>query len=221
MLDQGFHFVYDKRLLDCLHAADPANCVNDLLVRASRSGPQMARFLENHDEPRSAATLASRLTAAVSLASTLPGLRFFFDGQFEGRRIKTPVQLGRWQEEEVDPGIGALYDRVLRFGRREVLTGGEWQLLAASPAGDDSFCGLVAYRWRLGDALALVVVNPGGQPAQAHLAIAGDLSDGSAFDFVDHLTDTRYRWSRADLDRAGLFVRLEAGQAHLFTVEVG
>jgi glycosidase len=219
MVDQGFDFVYDKRLLDCLQAPAAARCLADLLAGPSTSGHKLARFLENHDEPRSAETLSSRLTAAASLMSTLPGLRFFFDGQFEGRRIKTPVQLGRWQEEEADRTVRALYDRVLRFGREELLTRGEWQLVAASPAGDDSFDGLVAYRWRLGDALAVVVVNPGAQPAQAQLAIAGDLPEGSAFDFVDHLTDARYRRSRADLDQAGLYVRLDSGQAHLFTVE--
>jgi hypothetical protein len=97
---------------------------------------------------------------------------------------------------------------------------GEWQLVPASLAWDDSFSGLVAYRWRLGDAFALMVINPGGRPAQAHLAIAGDLPEGASFDFVDHLTDIRYRRSRSDLERAGLFVRLDGGQAHLLALQI-
>ena len=34
-----------------------------------------------------------------------PGMRFFYDGQFEGRRVKLPVQLGRWPDESPDAGI--------------------------------------------------------------------------------------------------------------------
>lgn len=217
LLDQGFDFAYDKRLLDCLHAPDPAACLNGLLARGAAPGNQLARFLENHDEPRSAAALARRLPAAASLVSTLPGLRFFYDGQFDGRRIKTPVQLRRWADEAPDAEIRALYDRVLRFGRAELLRTGEWQLVKTMAAGDGS-C-IVAYRWRLADALAVVVINPGEEQAHANLDIAGDLPSGSAFDFVDDLTDARYRWNRSDLDRTGLYVRLDPGQAHLFNVQ--
>lgn len=220
LLIQGFDFAYDKSLLDCLRAPEPAARIREVLITTGRFGPNLARFLENHDEPRSAATLGGRLPAAASLVSTLPGLRFFFDGQFDGRRIRTPVQLGRWADEAPDGAVRALYDRVLRFGRLDVVARGEWQLVPASPAWDDSFSGLVAYRWRLGGAFVLVVINPGGRPAQAHFAIAGDLPEGASFDFVDHLTDVRYRRSRPDLERAGLFVRLDGGQAHLLALQI-
>jgi hypothetical protein len=45
-----------------------------------------------------------------------------------------------------------------------------------------------------------------------------DLPDAAAFAFMDQLTDERFAWERDDLDR-GLYVRLEAGGAHLFFVE--
>ena len=94
LLDQGFDFAYDKRLLDCLRSPDAGACVRHLLSAMDpRHGPRLARFLENHDEPRSAVTLGARLTAGAALVATLPGMRFFFDGQFEGRRVKPPVQL--------------------------------------------------------------------------------------------------------------------------------
>ena len=76
----------------------------------------------------------------------------------------------------------------------------------------------LAYRWRSAASLAVVVVNPGASAAQAHVGIAADLPAGSAFDFEDRLTDARYRWTREALDRTGLYVRLEAGRAHLFMV---
>lgn len=218
LLNQGFDFAYDKRLLDCLHGPAPGPCVRALLAGDIPPGRQLARFLENHDEPRSKAALGARLPAAAVLASTVPGLHFFFDGQFDGRRVRTPVQLGRWADEEPDAAVREMYDRVLRFGRSEVAQKGEWQLLASSSAGDDSFSALVGCRWRRNGTLALAVANPAGTPAQAYFTLSADLPEGDTFDFIDRLSGAAYRRTRADLARIGLFVRLEAGQAHLFDV---
>jgi hypothetical protein len=216
MLDQGFDYAYDKRLLDSLHAPDAAARVRDLLWRDTPAGARLARFLENHDEPRSAATLHHRVTGAAALVSTVPGMRFFFDGQFEGRRIKPPVQLGRWPEEPLDPVLRAFYDRVLRFAAADLLHEGEWRMLQAVPAGDGTCSDIVAYRWRAAGELAVVAVNLGPLQAQAHLLVGNDLPPGAAFDFEDALTDARYRWTRDALESTGLYVRLEGGQAHLF-----
>jgi hypothetical protein len=221
LLDQGFDYAYDKRLLDALHAPDAASRVRHLLAADHPPGAGLARFLENHDEPRSAPVLGPRLTAAAALAATLPGIRFVFDGQQDGRRLRAPVQLARWPDEPIDRGVRTLYDRVLGFAAQGLLHDGEWRLLNVWSAGDDTFPGLVAYRWRTGAALAVVVVNLGASAAQAHVGIAGDLPAGEAFDFADALTDARYPWRREALERTGLYVRLEAGGAHLFTVTAG
>ena len=220
LLGQGFTFAYDKRLLDALHAPDPASRVRYLLAADYPPGAGLARFIENHDEPRSAPIFGHRLTAAAALAGTLPGIRFFFDGQQDGRRIRSPVQLARWPEEPVDPGVRAVYDRVLGFASQELLHDGEWRLLDGWPAGDDTFPGVLAYRWRAPAALVVIVVNPGASAAQANVGIAGHLPAGSAFDFEDALTGARYRWTREALERTGLYVRLEGGAAHLFRVAV-
>ena len=218
LLEQGFDFAYDKRLLDCLHSPDAGACVRHLLNVDPRHAMRLARFLENHDEPRSAVTLDGRLPAAAALAATVPGMRFFFDGQFEGRRVKAPVQLGRWPDEPPNEAVSALYERVLRFGSDPLMHDGEWALLPVSSAGDHTFWDIVGYRWRSETGLAVMVANPGECQAQAHLAIAGDLLPGAAFDFEDALTDARYRWTRESLEATGLYVRLEPGRAHLFLV---
>ena len=51
---------------------------------------KLLRFIENHDEPRAAATFspAKEQAAAVTM-STLPGARLFHEGQFEGTKGKT------------------------------------------------------------------------------------------------------------------------------------
>jgi glycosidase len=219
LLDQGFSFAYDKRLLDALHARDAASTVRDVLAAPSPDPSRLARFIENHDEPRSAASLSRCLPAAASLVATGPGMRFFFDGQLEGRRVKPPVQLGRWPNEPVDDRIRTMYERLLRFARQSLLHDGDWRLLQVTAAGDHSFNDVVAHRWRSSDALAVVVLNLGASAAQAHVRVADDLPDGEEFDFVDALTGARYRWTREPLLATGLYVRLEAGNAHLFRVE--
>lgn len=220
LLDQGFTFAYDKRLFDALHSTDRASGVRELLTASGSDSGRLARFLENHDEPRSAATLAGQLPAAASLLASLPGMRFFFDGQLEGWHVKAPVQLGRWPDERLDEGVRALYDRVIDFARNELLHEGEWKPLTVAPAGDQSFSDVVAYRWRTASALAVIAANVGDVTSHAHLAISNDLGPGESFDFDDRLTGASYRWTRAALLDRGLYVRLDSGQAHLFTVHV-
>ncbi len=99
---QGFDFCYDKRLYDRLEHDGPES------IRPHLSGDRayqskLVRFIENHDEPRAAATFApeKQRSAAVTIA-TLPGARLFHEGQFEGRKIRLPVFLARRPEEAPD-----------------------------------------------------------------------------------------------------------------------
>ncbi len=220
LLDQGFTYAYDKRLLDALHAPDAAPRVRHLLAGGKPEGTRLARFIENHDEPRSAAAFTGRLPATSALVATLPGMRFLFDGQQDGRRIRSPVQLARWPDEPVDVRVRAMYDAVLAFASQELLHAGEWRLLDVGPAGDDTFPAIVAYRWRTPAALAVVVVNLGRSAAQANIAVSADLPAGIGFDFADAFTGASYFWPRERLESTGLYVRLEAGSAHLFSVAV-
>jgi glycosidase len=220
MLDQGFTFAYDKRLLDGLRAPDRARRVRDLLSAGSPPPHRLARFLENHDESRSIAGLAEHLSAAVALLVALPGMRFIFDGQMDGRHTAVPVQLGRWPDEGRNEVVRILYERALAFGQTDVLHEGEWKLVAISAAGDHTCANIVAYRWRSAGALAVVAVNLGDASSQAHLALADDLPPGVSFDLRDALTDITYRRTRESLIHPGLYVRLERGQAHLFAVHL-
>jgi hypothetical protein len=211
----GFHFTYDKRFLDRLRGPSAAELRGHLAADAPFRD-RLVRFLENHDEPRSAFALERRLAAAATLLSTIPGLRFYFDGQLEGRRIRTPVQLGRWPDEPVDERVQALYERLLKVAADCLFHEGEWRLLDVTGAGDGSFADLIAYRWRLGDRFAVVAVNVGDTTATGHVPIVEDLPAGHVFDVRDALSDAVYTWDRAGLAEHGLYVQLPAGGAHLF-----
>ena len=59
MLQQGFDYAYDKRLYDRLREGH-ARPVREHLLAGLDYQDKLARFLENHDEPRAAATFAPR-----------------------------------------------------------------------------------------------------------------------------------------------------------------
>lgn len=212
---QGFHFTYDKRLLDRLHGAPPSDVRAHLLADAGFSA-RLARFIENHDEPRSAAALGSRLPAAAAMVATLPGMRFFFDGQFDGAQQRAPVQLGRWPDEPGSVDIRALYDQLMRAAGDDLFHTGEWSLLHVLPAGNTSHDALVAWQWRDAEGIAVVVVNLGAATADGHIGLPG-LPPRDAWTFDDQLTGAEYHWTGADLVAHGLYVRLEAGRAQLLT----
>lgn len=211
---QGFDFTYDKRLLDRLHDAS-ATAVREHLRADLAFANRLARFLENHDEPRSAAQLRGRLPAAATLLATLPGMRFFFDGQMDGACLRAPVQLGRWPDEAVSREIRELYERLLAIAKEELFHTGDWDLLHVGSAGSATHGDLIAWRWRDESGLAVVVVNLGHRTAEGHVRLP-DLPAREVWTFEDRLTGAQYRWDRVDLDGRGLYVRLAGGRAHLF-----
>ena len=92
-------------------------------------------FLENHDEPRAAATFApGRHEAAAIVTFLTPGLRFFHQGQFEGRGSASRRTLVRAPNEPVNSALRQFYERLLECLRRGVLRQGDWRLLDCAPA---------------------------------------------------------------------------------------
>jgi hypothetical protein len=178
----------------------------------------MARFLENHDEQRAAAVFPpDRTQAAATLAATAPGMRFYFHGQMDGRKIHQPIELARAAEEPADLALRELYERLLRLSHEDVFHGGNWRLLETEPAGDASHENLIIYEWRSETAWKLVAANPTGGAAQGRVAL-GDAADrGSHYLLSDQLNDVDYPRSGEEL-AGGLYIRLEPGRAHIFDV---
>jgi len=216
----GFDFTYDKGLYDRLLHSSPADVRAHLTADAGYQR-RSARFIENHDEPRSAAVFGDRVRAAAVVTATLPGLRFFHQGQFEGRMERLPVQLGRWTDEAPNEGLLRFYARLLGAVNDDVFHGGNWRLLDVRPAGDESNSDLLAWRWVRADEIGLVVVNLGGGTAQGLVQLSsevpGDPGD-EAIVFEDQLDGQQYPWSRRALDQSGLYVKLVRGAAHIFRI---
>ena len=92
---QGFDHCYDKKLYDRMEHSD-AESVRQHLLADLAYQQKMVRFIENHDEPRAAATFPTEKGRAAAVAIlTLPGARLLHEGQFEGRKVRLPVFLAR------------------------------------------------------------------------------------------------------------------------------
>ncbi|MGH3215028.1 MAG: alpha-amylase family glycosyl hydrolase, partial [Trebonia sp.] len=164
---QGFDFCYDKRLYDRIIEGD-APAVRDHLRADPGYQSRLLRFLENHDEPRVASRMdpAAERAAAVSIA-TLPGATLWYEGQFEGRRVRPPVFLARRPDEPSDTELADWYRRLLATVAGHDVRAGTWRLLEAGGWPDNqSYRNLLAWTWSgADDARHVVVVNLSGQPA--------------------------------------------------------
>jgi hypothetical protein len=217
MQQYGFQFTYDKRLMDRLHAGSPRE-VRDHLRADIVYQNRCVRFLENHDEPRSAAAFGrERLPAVAALVALLPGMRFYHHGQFEGRTIRPPVQLGSAAEETPDGNVLALYEKLLHASGEDVCHAGEWRLLDVGNAGDATHENLLAYEWRRGAARTIVAVNLSAEVTQGQIPLDG-IESGRNYDFHDQLHDVHYQRDGHDLNQHGLYIRLDGFAAHLFAV---
>ncbi|HEU4350995.1 MAG TPA: alpha-amylase family glycosyl hydrolase [Burkholderiales bacterium] len=218
---QGFDYTYDKRLYDRLeqHAARP---VREHLLAGLDFQDRLARFLENHDEPRAAATFAPDVHRAAAVITFLtPGLRFFHQGQREGRKVRISMHLARGPAEAADASIGAFYDALLACLRDPAYRDGRWQLLEARRAweGNGSNDAFIAFAWTgPGDCKRLVAVNYAAHRSQCYVALPWPDLAGRRWRLRDRLSDASYEREGADLAARGLYLDLPVWGYHAFEV---
>ena len=168
----GFDYCYDKRLYDRLRDGDHAGVRGHLRADITYQS-RLARFLENHDEPRAADTFThDRHVSAAALTFLSPGLRFFHQGQAEGRRVRISPHLVRGPDEAPDARTNELYSKLLGLLKDPIFHDGEWGLLEISRAWDDNWSSdcLVAWYWRdAAGRVALCIVNLAGHEAQGKI----------------------------------------------------
>jgi hypothetical protein len=219
MQQQGFDYAYDKRLHDRLKQGH-AGPVRDHFRAELAYQERLARFLENHDEPRAAATFPEPVHEAAAVLTFLsPGLRFFHQGQFEGRTRRIPPHLVRAPVEPVNQRLADFYGRLLRVLRRPEVHDGRWQVLEATPAWDSNgtWENFVAFGWQgdTGERL-LVMVNYAPVRGQCYVRLPlGDLA-GRRWRLSDLLGPDTYERNGDDLAERGLYLDLDPWRYHAF-----
>ena len=151
---------------------------------------KMVRFIENHDEPRAAATFPDGKGRAAAVATlTLTGAKLLHEGQFEGRKVRLPVFLGRRPAEPVDQDLVAFYERLLKETNRDVFRNGEWRLCERSGWPDNQSCqNILAWCWVKEDERYLVVINFRQEAAQARVHLPWDELRGRQWRLNDVLS---------------------------------
>jgi len=217
---QGFDYCYDKRLYDRL-IYDSAENIRLHLMADRIYQSKLVRFIENHDEPRAASTFSpDKSRAAAVTVATLPGAKLFHQGQFEGRRIKLPVQLGRQPEEPVDEDLHAFYRGLVKVIRAPAFKEGEWNLCERSGWPDNaSYVNLVAWCWRKGEEKYLVVINLSHTRCQGLIHVPWSDLKGRMSLLVGVMNGERFERDGDELLDQGLYVDLEAWKFHFLQWE--
>ena len=221
---QGFDYTYDKRLYDRLGERH-VQPVRGHLMAGLDFQDKLARFLENHDEPRAAATFPPEVHRPAAIITFLtPGLRFFHQGQFEGRKIRIPVHLGRGPAEPPDDDVAGFYRALLERLRDPVFREGDWRLLECRPAWDGNWTSecFVAYSWTGRDGgKRLVAVNYSDHPSQCYVALPWTDLEGQAWRLQDRMGTATYERSGGGLAAQGLYLDMSAWAYHVFDVGGG
>jgi hypothetical protein len=218
---QGFDYTYDKRLYDRLRDRH-ARPVRDHLRAGLDYQDRMARFLENHDEPRAAVTFPPAVHQAAAVITFLsPGLRFFHQGQLKGWTKRISPHLGRAPNEPLNEGLAKFYDGLLGVLRCPAVREGEWRMLECVPAWDGNWTSdcFLAFAWQVdGQDRLLVTVNYAGNQSQCYIRLPfADLARGR-WQLTDLLGDTTYDRDGDDLQSRGLYLDVPPWHASVYSL---
>jgi hypothetical protein len=215
---QGFDYCYDKKLYDRLEHEN-AESIRLHLCADPAYQDRLVLFIENHDEPRAAATFSSEKerAAAVTIA-TVPGAKLFHEGQFEGRKVRLPVFLGRRPVEPADPDLQAFYRTLLKADFLKGFRNGNWQLCDRTGWPDNtSYRNLIAWCWQSAGEHSLIVVNLSDSGAQGLVLLPRNELKGSSWRMTDLFTKKEYERSGDEMCTQGLYVDLPPWGYHVLT----
>jgi len=214
---RGFDFCYDKKLYDRLEHSNAEDTRLHLCADLAYQG-KLLRFIENHDEPRAAATFSpAKQKAAALTTATLPGIKLFHEGQFEGRKVRPPVFLGRRPDEPVDEDLRGFYRKLLEAVNRKAFRAGQWTLCERTGWPDNSsFQNLVAWSWAHDDERYLVVVNLSDFPVQGQVHVRWADAGGGKWHLIDVLSGATYERDGGEMLSSGLYVELAPWNYHFF-----
>ena len=219
---QGFDYCYDKRLYDRLREGH-ARPLRAHLSAGLDYQDKLARFLENHDEPRAASTFPVKVHEAAAVISFFsPGLRFFHQGQLQGFEKRLPVHLCRAPQEPANSQLFAFYTRILAALKQPALRDGDWSLLDCLPAWEGNWTSdcFVAFAWQAGDGQNLLgVVNYAPNASQCYVRLPFSHLPGHVVKLRDLLNPVEYERNGDLLYLSGLYLDLPPWSYHLFEIK--
>lgn len=215
----GFDYTYDKVLMDRLLDNDLPGIKSHL--NADRNYQKKSiRFIENHDEARAVTNFGKeRSLAAAVIMSTIQGMKLYHEGQFEGKRIKLPVQLGREPVEKISLRIQNFYNRLLEILKDQIFEKGNWTLLDPISVGIGNFSNdnILAWQWELSGKVIIIIINYSDITSQCRLKFDVDKSCDKIV-LTDLLNNQKYIRKVKEILDQGLFIELKAYNSHIFAL---
>jgi glycosidase len=220
MQQLGFDYAYDKRLYDRLREGD-ARPAREHLHAEPGYQDKLARFLENHDEPRAAATFPAGMHEAAALVTYLsPGLRFFHQGQLEGRRKRISPHVVRALQEPVDAALQRFYANLLAVLQQPIFRDGTWRLLDCTPAWESNWTSdcFIAWSWQRDDDTRVVAVNYSNHQSQCYVRLPVPDDAGRTVQLNDLMGAASFERDASEVARRGLYIDLPPWGYHVFEV---
>ena len=220
---EGFDYTYDKRLYDRL-VDHNARAVREHFYADADYQNKLARFLENHDEPRAASVFENSIQKAAAVISFFcPGLRFFHQGQFEGKKTRISPHLIRGPRELPDAELQLFYTELLSALKKPVYRNGQWRLLECSPAwnGNGSWDSFLAFTWEGSqNEKSLIVVNYAAHSSQCYIRLPFTAFEDQTARFKDRMSNAVYDRNGHDVLTGGIYFDLPPWGYHVFEISV-
>jgi glycosidase len=218
---QGFDYTYDKCLYDRLREGH-VQSIREHFYAEPDYQIKLARFLENHDEPRAATTFElNKHKAAAMITFLSPGLRFFHQGEFEGRKKRISPHLKRAPQEKTDADLQTFYFDLLEVIRKPIFRNGNWRLLenVAAWEGNYSCDSFLVFAWQgTSDERALITVNYAPHASQCYVQLPFSEIAERPVRFRDLMSPALYDRDGSELLSKGLYLDLPAWGYHIFEV---
>jgi hypothetical protein len=222
LLQQGFDYTYDKRLYDRLKEGHAKSVREHFFAGLDYQG-KMARFLENHDEPRAVATFPAGMHEAAAILTFLsPGLRFFHQGQFQGRKKRISPHLVRAPQESLNEVLERFYTKLLGIVCQPIFRSGNWQLLHCTQAweGNQSHDSFVCFLWEgSSEDKILVFVNYAGHFSQGYVQLAFDSLEHYQWCLHDLLSECEYTYPGGELKAKGIYFDEAPWKTYVFSLQ--
>ena len=220
---QGFDYAYDKRLYDRLREGH-ARPVREHFHAGLDYQNKLARFLENHDEPRAARDVFSGSSQGRGGHHVpVPGPALLPSGTVRGPKETNlapphsrPGRTGRTSS------WSSFTTACLAVLRQPAVRDGQWQLLECVPAWDGNWtsdCFLV-FSWQgSGGERLLVAVNYAPNQSQCHVRLPFADLGNRQWRLQDVIGDASYDREGNELQSRGLYLDMAPWQASVFSLK--
>lgn len=222
MQQLGFDYTYDKEFYDQLREKnhDEIRGFIQNLARDPYYLEHSVHFLENHDEVRSMAAFGfeEKAKAAALMSLTLPGVRFYHHGEWEGLRTRMSIKARRPQNESVNDRMKKFYNTVTpAIFYNSAFQNGTWSYLWPN---SESFTSsnLFAWKWVSGNQKFLCIINFSGSQGQGNIILrdAQSPTGSDTYTITDILTGQNFDRSANEMRTRGLGVLLRGWEGQIF-----